>query len=79
MPSIELTREELEAAIDAVLLHRLNNDGDADYGMMLATLHLRLENALELWINGGEVDIPVPEHMKAMGVSAWKKVYPPHG
>jgi hypothetical protein len=78
MPSVEVTRKELEELIDAVMLHRCNHDGDADYGMMLTDLHLKLENVLELWIHGGEVELPIPAHMKAMGVDKWTRVYPPH-
>lgn len=78
MPSIELTREQLEATIDAVMIHRINHDGDAEHGMVLAELHLKLENALELWIYGGSIELPVPEHMKKMGVRSWTKECPPH-
>lgn len=73
-----LTRVELDATIDAVMLHRLNNDGDAEYGEMLSKLHLKLENELERWIKGYEEELPLPPHMKALGVQRWVKVHPPH-
>ena len=76
---VRVSREEMEALIDAVMLHRLNNDGDQDYGVMLAKLHLKLENQLELWKKGYEEELPIPPSMKLLGVQRWVKVHPPHG
>jgi len=82
MPSIEVTRKELEALIENVMNHRIECKPDEEiryeYCTMLSILHSKLEDALELWINGGEVELPVPAHMKAMGVNKWTKVHPPH-
>lgn len=80
MPNIEVTVKELEHLISCVMQSRANyaNTVDHDYLMELADLHLKLENALELWTNGGVVEIPVPAHLKKLGVQKWEKEYPPH-
>jgi hypothetical protein len=78
MPQIDVTRKELEALIEAILHSRLYNDGTPEEGILLMELHLKLENALELWIHGATVEIPVPEHFKKLGVSKWEVEHPPH-
>lgn len=79
MPNIEVTRKELELLIDAMVILRVTGGtGHADVDMLLPDLHLKLENALELWIYGGEVKLPVTPRMKEMGVVGWTKVCPPH-
>jgi len=78
MPSIDVTRKELEALIEAILHSRLYNEGTQEEGRMLAELHLKLEDALELWINGATTEIPVPAHFKRLGVTKWEVEHPPH-
>jgi len=83
MPKIELTRPELEALIDSVMVSRANVDpgfagGDPEYGLMLAMLHLKLEEALELWINGGLVEMPIPPRLQGLGIASIHIDHPPH-
>ena len=77
MPEIDVTRKELAALIACVMESRINEVQD-EFTEMLPDLHLKLENALELWINGGTVELPIPEQFKKLGVSKWEKEYPPH-
>jgi len=77
MPEIDVTRKELEALIACVMESRINEVQD-EFTEMLPDLHLKLENALELWINGATIELPIPEHFKRLGVSRWEKEYPPH-
>jgi hypothetical protein len=86
MPSLDISREHLEDLIQAVMYARLNIaldsdpevDPDTDFLIRLAEVHLKLEDALDLWINGGIVDIPIPAHLQGMGIAGIQKVYPPH-
>lgn len=77
MPQIDVTKEELEAIIKCVVECRINGDIDLDTEG-LPDLHLKLENALEQWVNGSTEELPVPAHFKALGVTKWEKVHPPH-
>jgi len=77
VPQIDVTRKELEALIGCIMECRINGDVDLDTEGF-PDLHLKLENALELWINGGTVELPIPEQFKKLGVSKWEKEYPPH-
>jgi hypothetical protein len=81
MPSLEVTREELEDLIACVMESRCDYFGHSPTETLsrLPDLHLKLENALELWINGATVELPIPEHFRKLGVSKWEKEYPPHG
>jgi len=78
MPKFEVSREQLEDLIQAVMYLRTDLTLDFEMGERLVDLHIKLEDALELWINGGEVEIPVPPHYKAMGVNKWTLIHPPH-
>ena len=83
MPQIDVTRMELESLIQCVVECRLHATIESESCMFMNTedlpdLHLKLENALELWINGGTVELPIPEQFKKLGVSKWEKEYPPH-
>ena len=77
MPSIDVTRKELEALIECVMESRINDVQDR-FTEMLPDLHLKLEVALELWINGATTEIPVPAHFKRLGVTKWEVEHPPH-
>jgi len=77
VPQIDVTRKELEALIACVMESRINEVQD-EFTEMLPDLHLKLENALELWINGATIELPIPEHFRKLGVSKWEKEYPPH-
>ena len=77
MPQIDVTRKELEALIACVMESRINEVQD-EFTEMLPDLHLKLENALELWINGATIELPIPEHFRKLGVTKWEKEYPPH-
>jgi len=77
VPQIDVTRKELEALIACVMESRINEVQD-EFTEMLPDLHLKLENALELWINGATIELPIPEHFRKLGVTKWEKEYPPH-
>jgi len=77
MPQIDVTKEELEALIECVVECRIIGVQDM-FTNVLPDLHLKLENALEQWVNGSTEELPVPEHFKALGVTKWEKVHPPH-
>jgi len=78
MPEIDVTRTELELLIECVAYQRTELNMLPEDNEKLPDLHLKLENALQLWIYGGTVELPVPEHFKRIGTVKWEKVYPPH-
>jgi len=82
MPNLEVTREELEILIDAMMFHRIDTQptcvGGLEYIEKIGNLHVKLEETLELWINGGLIEMPVSEKMKALGVASIHREYPPH-
>jgi len=78
MPQIDVTRKELETLIECVAYQRTELNMLPEDNEKLPDLHLKLENALELWINGATIELPIPEHFKRLGVSRWEKEYPPH-
>jgi hypothetical protein len=47
-------------------------------GQRLINLHVKLEEALELWINGGLVEVPIPPHLQGIGIAAIHIEHPPH-
>ena len=83
MPKLEVSREELEILIDAVMMHRIDTPptcvGGLDYIKKVADLHVKLEEALELWIHGGVVEVPIPDYLKDIkGISSMEIEHPPH-
>ena len=80
MPQIDVTKNELEHLIACVMDARADyaDVGDHDYLMALADLHLKLENALQLWTEGGTVELPIPPSLQRLGVTKYEKEYPPH-
>ena len=82
MPTIEVTRDDLEDLIQAVMYTRLNvaleEKPDTDFLLRLTYVHQRLENALEQWIYGWEEKIIIPENFLGKGIYSWTKVHPPH-
>lgn len=76
--SLEVTRDEMEDLIQAVMLLRADLSIDPDMSYRLEELHIKLEERLDLWIHGGEIEVPIPEHLKGMGVASIHKVYEPH-
>ena len=77
MPIIEVTKLELEALIECVMESRINDVQDR-FTEMLPDLHLKLEVALELWINGSTKELPIPPSLQRIGVTKYEEVYPPH-
>ena len=78
MPHLEVTRKELEQLIESVMHLRSFGDVEFEFGVELSLLHLKLEDALELWINGGTIEIPVSPKLKALGVCKHEIVHQPH-
>lgn len=78
MPKLEVTRLELNALIDAVMLTRADQNLTPELSELYSELHVKLETCLELWINGGEIELEVPPEFRKIGVSKWTKVLPPH-
>ena len=78
MPNLDITRLELELLIECVAYQRTELNMLPEDNEKLPDLHLKLENALELWINGATIELPIPEHFRKLGVSKWEKEYPPH-
>lgn len=83
---LDFNKSELEDLISCVMLRRVEEAHpdhmgapDFDFLMRLADLHLRLENALEVLTNGGEIKMPVSEEMKKLGVTDITMVYEPRG
>ena len=83
MPILELSKEELEILVDAMMFHRVNTQPDCvgglEYIEAIGNIHLKLETALEFWVNGGVEELPVPEWMKKLAVVSIQKVHEPHG
>ena len=78
MPKLEVTRHELELLIESVMYLRIFGDVEFDFGVDLSCLHLKLEDALELWINGGTIEIPVTPALRKLGVCNHEIVHQPH-
>ena len=78
MPKLEVTREELEDLIQSVMLLRCDLSVEPEMGQRLINLHVKLEETLELWINGGLVEVPIPPHLQGIGIAAIHIEHPPH-
>jgi hypothetical protein len=82
MPHLEVTREHLEDLIQAVMYTRLNvaleEKPDTNFLLRLMDIHTKLEDTLELWINGGIIELAIPPHLQNMGIHSIQKVCPPH-
>jgi len=78
LPVVPVSKEELELLIATVLDARLTGEYTIDEAAMLADLHLRLEENLETWINGGEIELPITKRQAALGVTSHVRVYEPH-
>ena len=75
MIKLEVTVDELEALNNAIVLLRVC--GDYTKPSILPDLHLKLENLLELYTKGGEIELPIPERLRTLGVTRHVKVIPP--
>jgi hypothetical protein len=78
MPKLELTKQELLDLIDTVMAMRSEVTTDLDdveFNQRLMDIYQKLEDCLSLWEGGGIVSLPVPDHMKALGVVSIDKVY----
>jgi hypothetical protein len=78
MPNVTLSKQDLDDLIDALLFMRVAGEPEFDLAMRLSDIHLRLENELEAWTNGGEIEIPLSPALKAAGAKQMFKVYEAH-
>lgn len=76
---VDLTQHELELTIAAVLDARAGGEYHPDDLMVFRDLHTKLEQSLEVFLKGGEVELYVSEEFKSLGVARHYAVIQPHG